>query len=699
MASGTHLMGRFDSGILNEVRGIPSGAECSVVEKDSGDNGADEPHARWTARWTVADGPTGFEIEEACANHEGCATTDRRHAVTVTVPSGDDDNFLGTVVVWNTYIYDKVSLSVDKVLTGDGPELAGAENFSFALVCTDPAFVDSGLGDLPFVPDPTQRASFTVTGAGSQDEILRVPVGYECELVEQRVNGYDATITAEFSGPGVETTGQQNPAAEGGATGEFTAVADFANSDEQQRITVTNDYVRPRAALNLSKEFGSHPNSVASWLNSAPFSMSWTCEDPFTTNTREGEGPVDAGGDALRIENLPASAVCSVSVGLTGHIPEGREVNSAHRVEVFQGAVGGDPSRVYNDSSISDVTLDSDQETHVRFTNTYWVDQVQLRVVKIVEGDPDGTILGDEFTFAYRCEYPNLLPGQPAPLEPEGTATIGDGGLWSTPNLPVGSTCEVTEVLDDERELPAGLRLQPNYIDLTGDATIPVDEDGNPVIDDELFADEVRIPLNEGDRIRLGGEGSADAVVFNSLYRTDGEIQVLKVNPDGEPLPGASFAIHPADESGGMSPDPVVENLERIEDPDNPGTFDESRFTARLVPGTYFLVETKAGERSQLLPHPWQFRVVPDANNPELGNLKFGLESRAAHSGLVELVAPQPAEGEELDGTEPWVIKVANVALGEMPLTGGRGLTGLLGGGVALLVLAAVWRIWTRRRS
>src|SRR5699024_7074993 len=104
-------------------------------------------------------------------------------------------------------------------------------------------------------------------------------------------------------------------------------------------------------------------------------------------------------------------------------------------------------------------------------------------------------------------------------------------------------------------------------------------------------------------------------------------------------------------------------------------------------------------ERSQLLPHPWQFSVVPDANNPELGNLKFRLESRAAHSGLVELVEPQPAEGEELDGTEPWVIKVANVALGELPLTGGRGLTGLLGGGVALRVLAAVWRLRTRRRS
>src|SRR5699024_1139517 len=53
VASGTHLMGRFDSGVSNEVTGIPAGAECSVVETQSGEYGAEEPHAQWTARWTV----------------------------------------------------------------------------------------------------------------------------------------------------------------------------------------------------------------------------------------------------------------------------------------------------------------------------------------------------------------------------------------------------------------------------------------------------------------------------------------------------------------------------------------------------------------------------------------------------------------------------------------------------------------------
>ena len=99
VASGTQLMGRFDSGDSNQVTGIPTGAECSVVETPSDEYGAEEPHAQWTARWTVADGPTGFENEQVCANQEGCETTPRRNEVTVTIPTTGEDNFLGTLVV------------------------------------------------------------------------------------------------------------------------------------------------------------------------------------------------------------------------------------------------------------------------------------------------------------------------------------------------------------------------------------------------------------------------------------------------------------------------------------------------------------------------------------------------------------------------------------------------------------------------
>ncbi|MFZ2599145.1 DUF5979 domain-containing protein [Corynebacterium casei] len=699
VASGTQLMGRFDSGDSNQVTGIPTGAECSVVETPSDEYGAEEPHAQWTARWTVADGPTGFENEQVCANQEGCETTPRRNEVTVTIPTTGEDNFLGTLVVWNTYVYDKVSLSVDKVLAGDGPALAGNDDFSFALVCTDPAFADSGLGELPYVQDPTQRASFTITGAGRQDGVLEVPVGYQCDLVEQQVDGYDAVVTTQFEErPGVEVTDSQDPTQEDGAAGKFTTLAEFANSEDPQLVTVTNHYERPRADVRLVKSFGEHPNSVSEWLTTSNFPMSWTCTDPFATQEISGNADVPAGGDHL-IENLPASAVCAFSENVSGQFPERMKevVNTAHRVEVTQ---GGETLGIHNSPTVDNVTLIPAGTTDVSFTNTYWVDQVQLRVTKIVEGDPGNTILGNEFEFSYQCEFPNLLPEQPAPMTKEGSFTVTDGNLWSTPNLPIGSSCAVTEVSPEpEGGLPDGWRLQPNYIYPTGDAPITYDEYGNLVIPEDVYADEVRIPLSEGEKIHVGGDKASDAVVFNSLYRTDGEVQVLKVNPDGEPLSGASFSIYPADDSGEMAAEPLVDKLEYIVDAENPGVADESRFTTRLGPGTYFLVETKAGEQSQLLPRQWQFSVKPGPEDGEIGHLKFVLESSAQHSGLVELIPPQPAEGEELTGTEPWVIKVANVEQGEMPLTGGRGVTGLIAGGLVLLLLAGIWRNRTRQRS
>ena len=698
VASGTKLMGRFDSGDSNQVTGIPAGADCSVVETPSGEYGAEEPHAQWTARWTVADGPTGFENEQVCANHEGCETTPRQNEVKVTIPTTGEDNFLGTLVVWNTYVYDKVSLSVDKVLAGDGPTLAGNDDFSFALVCTDPAFADSGLGELPYVQDPTQRASFTITGDGRQDGVLEVPVGYQCDLVEQQVDGYDAVVKTRFEGPGVEVTDIQDPTQEDGAAGKFTTLAEFANSENPQLVTVTNHYKRPRANVRLAKKFGDHPNSVSKWLTTSDFPMSWTCTDPFTTQEISGNADVPAGGDHL-IENLPASAVCAFSEDVSKQVPKGKEevVNTAHRVEVTQ---GGETLRIHNSPSVDNVTLIPAGTTDVSFTNTYWVDQVQLRVAKIVEGDPENTILGNEFEFSYRCKFPNLLPGQPAPMTEEGSFTVTDGDLWSTPNLPIDSSCAVKEVSPEpEGGLPDGWRLQPNYIYPTGDAPITYDEAGKPVIPEDVYADEVRIPLSKGEEIHVGGDKASDAVVFNSLYRTDGEVQVLKVNPDGEPLSGASFSIYAADDSGEMAAKPLVDNLEYIVDPENPEVVDESRFTTRLGPGTYFLVETKAGEGSQLLPRPWQFSVKPGPEDGEIGHLKFVLESSAQHSGLVELIPPQPAAGEELTGTEPWVIKVANVEQGEMPLTGGRGVRGMIAGGLVLLLLAGIWRNRTRQRS
>src|SRR5699024_9593781 len=255
-------------------------------------------------------------------------------------------------------------------------------------------------------------------------------------------------------------------------------LAEFAYSEDPQLVTVTNHYERPRADVRLVKSFGEHPNSVSEWLTTSNFPMSWTCTDPFATQEISGNADVPAGGDHL-IENLPASAVCAFSENVSGQVPEGMEevVNTAHRVEVTQ---GGETLRIHNSPTVDNVTLIPAGTTDVSFTNTYWVDQVQLRVAKIVEGDPENTILGNEFEFSYRCEFPNLLPGQPAPMTEEGSFTVTDGNLWSTPNLPIGSSCAVTEVSPEpEGGLPDGWRRPPDYIYLTRDAPLTDDADAD----------------------------------------------------------------------------------------------------------------------------------------------------------------------------------------------------------------------------
>ena len=286
--------------------------------------------------------------------------------------------------------------------------------------------------------------------------MLEVPVGYQCDLVEQQVDGYDAVVTTQFEErPGVEVTDSQDPTQEDGAAGKFTTLAEFANSEDPQLVTVTNHYERPRADVRLVKSFGEHPNSVSEWLTTSNFPMSWTCTDPFATQEISGNADVPAGGDHL-IENLPASAVCAFSENVSGQFPERMKevVNTAHRVEVTQ---GGETLGIHNSPTVDNVTLIPAGTTDVSFTNTYWVDQVQLRVTKIVEGDPGNTILGNEFEFSYQCEFPNLLPEQPAPMTKEGSFTVTDGNLWSTPNLPIGSSCAVTKVLPGAGGRPSRL--------------------------------------------------------------------------------------------------------------------------------------------------------------------------------------------------------------------------------------------------
>lgn len=131
-----------------------------------------------------------------------------------------------------------------------------------------------------------------------------------------------------------------------------------------------------------------------------------------------------------------------------------------------------------------------------------------------------------------------------------------------------------------------------------------------------------------------------------------------------------------------------------------PGYVDEadtSRFTVRLKPGTYYLVETQAGENSQLLPGAWPFTVqATGGQEGELGDLEFQLNDFSRYGGLVEVSAP---DVQDATGTEPWIIKVANIAKGEMPHTGSVGVWWLLGFALLALVAGIAGQLRGRREA
>ncbi|WCV10632.1 LPXTG cell wall anchor domain-containing protein [Corynebacterium silvaticum] len=111
-----------------------------------------------------------------------------------------------------------------------------------------------------------------------------------------------------------------------------------------------------------------------------------------------------------------------------------------------------------------------------------------------------------------------------------------------------------------------------------------------------------------------------------------------------------------------------------------------------LAPGSYYLVETTPGEDSQLLPQAWRFNVVPTGD--QAGDLRFTLDPQASDSGLISV-----SRKDDSDQTSAWVIQVANVKTGELPLTGrgGRKLFTIIP--VVLLLLAGGIYAWRRRNE
>lgn len=664
VARGTESIGRFDSAEDAQVNGIPVGADCVITEPKAT---AEEANATWESRWTLAAGTTGWETEQPCSSIGDCEVGEGEDSsIKFTIQPVSDaaagGHFQGTFVVWNTYTYDKVQLKLSNELLGSDRAIAENDTFTYNLVCELPGFRDSDLAGQSYIPDPTIRQQLSVTGANSVVAPQLVPVGYDCIVTADPINTYDAVV--------------ERSATEDGQ--KLTTLAQYIYKegvDNPQPINEWVSYERPRADVNVTYEFGEHDLSVAQFMTRNMVSVAWECVDNYAQTTYNGVVDVAAGSSVpvlLDGKRLPASVECTFTENVDGIIPAGHEDAVQSSVSVNQQLGTQDPSRIIADTAISKVSLDKDSSTSINFVNTFWMNRFAMSVQKIVEGNPDFTVLpeGTTFQFNYVCEMPHLLPGMDAPFELAGTFELVDAKTHGFPNAPVGTTCEVVEQENSEiaETLDAqGLRMEPNFSYGVADDT---------EIDETRVVDTNTISLNRE---------KAYAIQYNSIYRNDGEIVVQKVSPEGVPLNGAQFAIFPAAADGSIGAQPVVPVMDGFIDGD------ASQFSARLTPGDYFLVETRAAEGTQLMPQPWRFKVEVVEGQDRLGDLQVRLANYAEHSGLLEV--------KEHEADKPWFITVANVEAGAMPLTGGMGIWKILGVGAALLLISVIWFFRTKRND
>ncbi|CAB0615762.1 hypothetical protein AY488_07435 [Corynebacterium belfantii] len=700
---GSITLGRFDSAESHSVKDIPVGASCEIIE-DSGK--AQEPNAQVTARWTHTDSTNGWgDTEAACENHAACQVDpNNKFATTVMITENEKENFQGTFIVWNTYTYDKTKVEINKVLTNDGPELAGKDDFAFILKCTDPRFAGSDLADKHSIPDPTitvalnakgqSRASYQV--ADERHDSVEVPVGYDCTVTENPIALYDAKATTQFSGPAVvENTAVQRTASNS-ASARF--VTEKQGNNGTQKIQVTNDYIRPRADVMVHKTIAKPEHSVHPWLLNTTYSITYKCDDRYIKD-RSYSGHVDVQADAEKPTpifagpaadvKIPASAVCIFSENTEGHLPDEVKgvVDETNKVAEF---AGEHEKRSYFTPEIKDVVLSESEPTRIEFTNSYVMPQRILSLQKYVEGDPGHAVIAPEetFEFSYTCTMPHLFPNQPNPMSQEvgnkvarGVIKIREGETWRSPEVPIGTSCTIKE--EDDPALHTklennALRMVPTYLfptERAGAASAPVIPPltGRPIYngtEPRLQMPEAGIELNDA---------HSHTVVINNVYATDAEINIAKVNADNSPLPGARFAVYGIGENGQRKESAEVADV----------SVEQALFAVRLRPGSYELVETQAPQGAQLLPKPWRFDVKA-ANAGAMGDLEVTLDHYDADSGLISVEHPQG---------KPWLIKVANVSASTLPLTGSNGyVRWLLAGAAGLLVAAALWLVARRKR-
>lgn len=175
------------------------------------------------------------------------------------------------------------------------------------------------------------------------------------------------------------------------------------------------------------------------------------------------------------------------------------------------------------------------------------------------------------------------------------------------------------------------------------------------------------------------GSSTSEATACAALSRPQDVTLVLRkqaANGTDAPLPGAGFAVH--DVAGDDSVGPKIKDL---------GELNGGFYSAVLTPGrAYYLLETRSPSGYQLLSQPVLIYVDRDPG----GNATLEIYDESSD------VAAQVSESATNPDTV--VLRVADVRIGAMPLTGSSGFSPYVWVGVGAILLGLLASVLMRRQ-
>jgi len=306
---------------------------------------------------------------------------------------------------------------------------------------------------------PTSSGTLNVTTATAVSPAAPIPAGSECTFSETL-----ASQPGDFSDPSYAWTGSS-------IAPTSVTVGDGAST----QVTVTNTYARETGQLVIAKVV----DGDGYIGTGAPFVVTYDC------GVATGQANVAAGGSVT--VTVPARNACTV------------QEQTADPALLSPAYVWGTPTW----SPGVTATVPANGSVTLTVTNPTIAVFGRVQVVKAISGATAGVTAQASFDIAVACDN-----GYGA------TFTVGVGGTGTTPDLPVGTTCDISEAT------PAGGLIDASYAW------------GAPVVS----------PTS----VTITSPGQvASATVTNPVVRVTGALTITKnlVDPDGVVDPDRTFDI------------------------------------------------------------------------------------------------------------------------------------------------------------